>query len=266
MRKIFLSCVLVCLLVFIGVYSVPFGGGIDWYDVFRPAGEAILQGRSPYAVDGFYNPFWGALIAVPFAMLPEPLGRGVWFAVSFLLYAVAAVRFGARRGALAAFMVSPVVVQGLHNGNVDALVLLGMGLPGAAGVWLAMLKPQISAGMLLWWGFDGVRKRDFGTVCALVACVALAVVTGWHPWEWVAALEVTRWNVSLFPAGVPVGLGMVTTAVCRDDVQAARAAGGWLSPYMTFHSWVGAMTMALNDTRVAIAVCAGLWFVVWMWI
>ncbi|MGH2582595.1 MAG: hypothetical protein ACRDFQ_06830 [Anaerolineales bacterium] len=57
----------------------------------------LFEGRSPYdARVGFTNAPWALLPLLPVALLPEAVGRGVLFVITFAVMAVAAVRLGAK--------------------------------------------------------------------------------------------------------------------------------------------------------------------------
>lgn len=123
--------------------------GIDWRDTYRPAALALLRGQSPYSVDIFFAPPWALIPLLPFAMLPESIGRAVLFLLALVCYAYTAFRLEARPPALAAFLASPVVMHGLLNSNIEWLPLLGFVLPPQIGLVFVTIKPQIGLAVAL---------------------------------------------------------------------------------------------------------------------
>src|SRR3990172_13242130 len=82
---------------------------IDWHNTWRPAALLLLAGQSPYDCKWFFGPPWALFPLLPLALLPETIGRLILLLVCFILFALAALRFGAGRLALAVFLLSPVV-------------------------------------------------------------------------------------------------------------------------------------------------------------
>ncbi|HIE57253.1 MAG TPA: hypothetical protein EYP88_03355 [Anaerolineales bacterium] len=80
--------------------------GIDWTMTFRPAALALVSGGNPYQLEisaPFAGAPWALIPLVPLAFLPEPMGRGILLAGSFLAFTYAAYRLGASRWALIFF-------------------------------------------------------------------------------------------------------------------------------------------------------------------
>lgn len=53
--------------------------------------------------------------------------------------------------AAAALLFSPFVIGNASTGNIDWLVVIGLILPRPIGLFLLLLKPQLTAGILLLW-------------------------------------------------------------------------------------------------------------------
>lgn len=126
---------LLALLVLVLIASLFLPPGVDWTEVYRPAALSLLKGQNPYDIPGYYNPPWTLLFLIPFAVLPEPVGRGLLFVLTLVIVAIVAIRLGANRVSLIVFLCSPPVLQGLLDSNVDWLALLGFILPPRLGLF-----------------------------------------------------------------------------------------------------------------------------------
>lgn len=235
---------------------------VDWGTVYRPAALAFLRTGNPY-VRGFMNPPWAIIPLLPFALLPEPLGRATLTLVTLAAFAFAAHRLGAGRLATAVFLLSPPVMHCTLNLNVDWLVILGFALPPRWGLFLVLVKPQVGACLALFWLAEAWREggwrravRMFWPVTLTLAlCLAL-----YGPWP-------LRWldqpaqfcNTSLWPLSLPVGLALMVAALRLHNARLAMLAGPCLSPYVVLYSWAGALLAVADSTPELAAAVAGLW-------
>jgi hypothetical protein len=113
----------VSLLVVISFVVAPFlPSGVDWSTVFRPAAREMLYLRSPFSVEGFFNPPWTAMVLIPFAVFPEQVGRVLLIFVGLIAYAYIAYKLGGSKWAITAIVLSPPVMYNMLNGNIDWLV------------------------------------------------------------------------------------------------------------------------------------------------
>ncbi len=239
--------------------------GVDWRDTYRPAALALLSGRSPYTVDTFFAAPWSLLPLLPFALLPEGLGRAALFAASVLALAFTAHRLGAKPLTLAAFLLSPPVMAGLLSADIEWLALLGFALPPQVGLFFVLVKPEIGLAVALFWLFEswragGLREvtRVFGP--AALAFVVTLVAFGAWTLRWQNALHLNlAYNTSLFPGSLPVGAALLVAAVRTRRLELAIGASPCLSPYVLFQAWAGAL-IALVSTKVEMLVAViGLW-------
>jgi hypothetical protein len=235
---------------------------VDWDRHYVPAVQALVAGRSPYAGTGFVNPPWTLLPLLPFAA-DVTAGRAGLFVLSLAVYAVVAVRWGASPVALGLFLVSPTVLHTLLNGNLEWLVLLGLLLPPRWGLFLVLVKPQVGAGVAVWWVAEAWREGGWSEMIRIISPVTAALATSlvvfglWplraagHPGQW--------WNASLWPWGLPLGGGLLTYGVWKRDVRAALAAAPFCSPYVLLHAWTGAVLALVGRTWALALVVVGLW-------
>lgn len=255
----------------IAAIAVTMPYGIDWHDTYRPAALELLALRSPYTVEGFFHPLWCLLPYVPFAWLPENVGRAINLLLSLAGFGYVAYRLGAKPLALAAFLVSPPVLHCLLNANIDWIPLLGVVLPPQLGLFLVVVKPQVGFGVALFWLVEAWRKggspggrvrevlRVFGPVTA--ALLVTFALFGLWPLRYGRTLTFW-WNASLWPMSIPVGLALLAAALRRRRLEYALAASPCLSPYVLFHSWAGALVALVSNQFEFVAAVVGLWALV----
>lgn len=253
-------------LLLIGVMSVCLPQGVDWHLAFRPAALELASGRSPYRVEGFFNPPWALLPLVPIALLPENLGRAILTLAGILCFAFTAWRLGGQPLSTALFLLSPPVLHCLLNANIDWLAVLGFVLPPQIGLFFVTAKPQVGIMAVIYWLANAWRKggmrevtRVFGPL--LLATAASLVLFG--PWPLRAGQEVSLWwNASLWPMSIPVGLVLLVAALRTRRIEFAMGASPCLSPYVLLHSWSGALIALVRSPLELTAATVGLWILV----
>ncbi len=248
--------------------SIALPPGIDWHETFRPAAVAVLHGASPYSVKGFLNPPWAILPFVPLALFPENVGRAIVFLASATALGSTAHRLGAKPLALAAFLLSPIVMHGLLNASVDWLVLVGFTLPPQMGLFFVIIKPQVGFTLVLFWLVEAWRAGGLKEVARVfwpvtVATLASLLLFGLWPLRFGQTLSYW-WNASLWPMSIPVGLVLLVTAYKKGNARYAMGAAPCLSPYVLFHSWVGALVALVSSQAEMVAAVIGLWALVVM--
>jgi hypothetical protein len=258
------------LLVILGVFLVVvmkfLPAGVDWLHVFRPAALAITRWQSPFSIDGYFNAPWAAIALIPLAVLPEKLGYGLLILFSLMAFAYTAHRLGAGKIAILFFLLSPLVMHGLLNGNIDALVALGFVLPPQIGLFFILIKPQMGIAVAVYWLVETFRERGirgFISVFGPVILVTLVSFLFFGLWPLRFEEEIDLWwNASLWPASLPVGIVLIVTAIRHRRIEYAMAASPCFSPYVLFHAWVGALLAVVAQTPETIAAVLGLWLLV----
>jgi hypothetical protein len=254
------------LLTAAAIRSLP--QGVDWHTAFRPATLALLSGRSPYSVSGYFNAPWTLFALVPIAWLPEAVGRAILAVLGLVCFAFVGIRLGARPLTLALFLFSPPVLHSTLNGNLDWLALLGVVMPPKIGLLFLATKPQIGVGVIVYqlaesWRRGGSR-RVLGDFWPLAALTFISLVV-YGPWPLRFGREVGLWwNASLWPGSIPFGLAFLAFALSRRRIRPALVASPLLSPYVLLHSWVGALSATLESLPVAAASVVGLWILMAM--
>lgn len=239
---------------------------IDWHETFRPAAREVLAGRSPYNIVGYMYPPWAILFILPMALLPEKVGQSLFLITNMLVLAYTAYRLKASPATMAIFLISPPVVHGLLNANIDWLTVLGFVLPPQIGIFFIIIKPQVGAAVAVFWLIEAWRKNGWREAVRIFWPVTLALllsflIFGLWPVRHINTLSFW-WNASLWPVSIPVGLALLIAAIRKRQKAYAMAASPCLSPYVLFHSWVGALLAIVTSLPETIAAVAGLWILV----
>ncbi len=264
--QIAVLCLLILMLAASGSLYLP--PGIDWRDTYRPATLALLSGQSPYSVDIFFSAPWALVPLIPFALLPENVGRAALFLLGLGSFAFTAQRLGAKPPALIAFLLSPPVMHCLLNSNIEWLPLLGFVLPPQLGLFFIVIKPQIGLGVGLFWLIEAWRNGGWREVVRVFWPVSLTllisfVLFGLWPVRFQDTMTLTRaYNASLWPSSIPVGLALLVAAVRKRNIKYAMASSPCLSPYVLLHAWVGALASIVAQPAETIAAVIGLWILV----
>ncbi len=254
------------VIVVVAIMSFTLPPAVDWRTAFRPAARELISGRSPYNVEGFFNAPWALLPLVPLALLPESIGRAVLVVVSLVTFAYTAHRMGARPLASLFFLLSPPVLHGLLNGNIDWLATLGFILPPQVGLFFIATKPQIGVAVGVYWLAEAWRVKGWREVLRVFGPVTVTMLLSFvlfGPWPLRFERELSLWwNASLWPASIPVGLALLVTAIRKRRIEYAIGASPCLSPYILLHSWVGALLAVVASVPETIAAVVGLWILV----
>ncbi len=231
------------ILLGVAVYFASFLPSADWYVTFDPAARGIFSGHSPYEQPVFLNPPWAVLLLFPFIIFPPTLAHGLFFVASALALIYLAWRLHASPLAMAALMLSPTAVGVLLVGNLDALVYLGMLLPPVSGLFLLLLKPQIGAGVAIYYLIESWREGKFSNVLRTFSPIAIAYLVSALIFPIFIERIINKpstdvWNRSLFPYAIPIGLFFLWLAIRKRNAYFALAATPFLTPYLTFYSYL----------------------------
>jgi len=264
-RALGVAVLLSAILILIVLAYAYLPDGIDWRDTYRPAALKLLAGQSPYDVLIFFAAPWGLIPLAPFALLPVRFGRVALFVVGMATFAFTAYRLGGRKITLIAFFLSPPVLHGLLNGNIEWLPLLGFILPPRVGLLFVSVKPQIGIGVAAFWLFQSWRaggaKESLRVFAPLIVSLAVSfVLFGLWPLRFQETLALTRgYNASLWPMSLPIGAVLLVKSLRRNDIKPAMAASPFLSPYVLLHAWAGALASLAESPLEMVVAVAGLW-------
>jgi hypothetical protein len=238
--------------------------GYDYTFTFYRAAGMVLGGQNPYLIPTFNNPPWALLPLMPFALLPESVSTILYFVLNVFLYAFVAYKLRAKPLAFFAFMLSSPVIYGLYRLNIDALALAGFIMPAPIGLFFVLMKPQMGFAMALFWLVKAWKSGGLRTVATTFAPVVLAYALSFLLFgNWITnrqqELTGAIWNTSLWPWSIPIGLALLF--FCLRDMRQdfARAASPFLSPYLAYYSWAGALTGFLEHEYVLVIGVAGMW-------
>lgn len=238
---------------------------VDWHGGFRPAALAILRGDSPYNTPGFAFPPWTCLLLLPFAIFPEEVGRALLFIAYLFGVAYTTYKLSGNKVATILILCSPPVMHGLLNGNIDGLVVLGFVLPPWLGLFLLVIKPQLTFAYIIYLFVATFKKEKISGVIKVYAPVVTAYILsliffGFWPSKFLAAIN-SSFNASLWPLSLPIGLVLLTTALRKDEAQYSIMASPFMSPYVLLHSWVVAFIPLATSSYETAAAVIGMWIV-----
>lgn len=250
---------------------VPLPSAIDWDETFRPAVLTWLAGGNPYAPGPhpLYNPPWVLLPLLPFALLPQAMGRAALLMASLTAFAMAAKRFGASPLTMIMFVVSVPAFSSVANlGNIEWLIALGLILPRPVGMLLLALKPQASAAVMVWYAVESWRAGGIrGLVKLLSPLVILAglsfVMFGPWPLRTASYLQFkgADMDYSFFPYTVPVGLVLLIQSIRGRDVRYALPASMCFAPVTLSSTWTIAFLPLVGVPIEMAAAWISLWVI-----
>jgi hypothetical protein len=253
-------------LALVTVAAAILPSAVDWQGTFAPSSQALVRGQSPYGHGfGFYNPPWALVPLLPFAA-DVVMGRAALFVLALVVISLVVVQLGGSPVSLGVILISPPVVHMLLNGNLEWLVLAGLLLPPRWGLFFVLIKPQVGAGVAVWWIAEAWREAGWRGVIILAWPVSLAFLGSlalFGLWPLRAhATTALWWNASFWPWTVPIGLALLAWGVWKRDLLPALAAAPFLSPYVLFHAWSGALVALVRRPAVLAIVVSMLWVLV----
>jgi hypothetical protein len=231
----------------------------DWYHMFRPAALAFLSSGNPYVVSGYFNPPWALLGYLPIALLPPALSASVFTMLEMAVILFAAIRFGAKPLGIALLFLSPFTIQGILLSNLDMYVALGLTLPPVWGLFLVLLKPQMSIGLVIYWLAAAWRKgklnetvRVFGPVTA--AFLVSFLIYGIYFLR-ASKLAVGNDNLNFWPYCLPFGIALLVWSIYKQQLDFAAFSGFLITPYLSIASvWLALFVLIRRPKILLVAV------------
>ena len=232
------------LLFCISVYYASFLPDADWRHKFYPLIRGFFRGESPYWSPAFQYPPWIVLPLFPFVIFPTDISRGLIFVSSILFVGFFAYKEKNNPLTIIALLISPTVIGSLIAGNIDAILISAIFLPPVWALFFLMIKPQIGLGVALYYFVEIWKSKNIlkgvQVFTPLVAGYAATILI--FPEFLTRFLNTTSafsiWNRSIFPYGIPIGLFLLWFSVYRKNIFYALAAAPFLSPYLTFYSYL----------------------------
>jgi hypothetical protein len=102
-RSVQIIVILLAMVIVVGPF-IP--ESVDWH-YFVDASRAMFTGRSPYEIEGFFNPPWVLIPLAPLTLLPEGMGALTLTFIALIVYLYSILHLGASRAAVFAFLLSP---------------------------------------------------------------------------------------------------------------------------------------------------------------
>jgi len=240
---------------------ITWGWGIDWKGNIREASLDLLAGRTPYTSIIRCLPPWVYLITAPIAMLPPDLGAAVIFVLTYMILSYVLYRMNAKTWVILVFMFNTFTFVNAKNGNLDSLAMLGFILPPQIGLFFVLIKPQIGAGIALFWLIESWRKGKYREVLRVYTPVSAAYVIsflfyGLWPLKLIGMTQ-DVYNASLWPFGIPVGIILLYKGIRERNALFAIGASPFLAPYVNITSFVVAL-MPFIPNPILIMISAAL--------
>jgi hypothetical protein len=240
--------------------------GVDWHYTYRPAALAMAQGKSPFTeAPLFFAAPWVLIPVIPFALLPEEIGRSLWLVLSIGMFALICYRLGGKPITLLAFLLSAPIAHCIQVGNVEWIVLLGFLLPPQVGLIFLAIKPHNTLVAIIYFVVEAWRKGGIKEVFRItwpVALISLLSLLMYGLWPLRAGGTFSPtgvFNISMWPYGIPMGLLLVLWAIRDRNQKAAMAATPFFSPFVILLSWSSALA-AFSDSAVEMVVLSiGSW-------
>lgn len=258
-----ISSILLGLVVLLS-YTLPTAP--DWHNHFRPATQALIQGKNPFDNKLYLNAPWTLIPMIPLLLVSEQVGRAILAIMALASLAYVGYRLGAKPLAIVFILLSPPVIQLMIDGNIDWLMALGFVLPPQIGLIFLSIKPQTGFGVALLWLYQAWRKNGWREVVRISAPVTILFVLSFLLYGlWPLNFSiVNKWpgNASLWPSSLPIGLALLAFALRKGKIEYAMAASPCLAPYVLLHSWIGPLLAISALTVETICAVIGLWILI----
>lgn len=244
--------------------------GYDWEHTYRPAALVLARGDSPYSIEIFFAAPWSLIPLIPFALLPEKAGVVGVFFLGLFAFAYTAHKLSATTASMVIFLLSAPVVGCLMWGNIEWMPLMGLVLPAPIGLILAIIKPQVGIGIVVFWFIQSLRSKDWAweITKAFAPVTILTLLSFWMYGFWPLRFQQTlnlsqsssaQYNSSLWPYGIFIGIWLLYKSIQKNQAKTAMAASPFLSPYTLQYTWVAILTGLIHAPLELLLVSIGLW-------
>lgn len=256
------SVFIVFVLLSVAVYLfLPMG--MDWRNTYRPAALHVWNFESPYLVKIFHSPPWTVIPLIPLALLPVQVGFAINFSLSMAATAYTAYRMGAKPLVILALLLSYPILFMAAYGQIDWLVYLGFLMPPQLGLFFVLIKPQVSIGLVLFWGIEAFRLGGIKQVIRVFLPVTLALGLSFlffGNWFQSSLTEIDRgFNASFWPQSIPIGLVLLYRALRKKDAHLSISTSPFLSPYLAPHGWGVALLGLSSSQWECVIACLAMW-------
>ena len=230
--------------------------------IFIYAARAVRLNLSPYDAGIFYySPLWLAWSLLPISFLPDPIYVRLLAFSMALCGGLVVLRLSRDRFVISVALLCPYLWLSAIFGNIENAVLLAAVLPFPIGIWILVLKPQMSIGLLIHRSWQALRDRRAIHLIAISLCaVLLAVSINAGMLRHSPINQV--WSTSPWPYGIPIGVIMLLIGLRRDDWRWSFAASMFFAPYIETMSYLCLLPLAMLRRWSALAFVALSWLLV----
>lgn len=267
--KFILIIPLYAIIIFILWRTFPEEYYVDWIYAFRPAVWEILSWRSPYNVQGVYNPPWTFIPLIPLAILPPKWGGIILSLISLFALLFIAIRLGANRYVALSFLLIPqIAFKTISNPNIDFLAAIGFILPPQIGLFFLAMKPQIGIAVAIFWFIESWRDGGWKQVVRIFSPISIALLISiimYGPY-FVNAVHLTDYETiwysyPLWPYTIPVGLSLLFYAVQKREISYSIIGSPFVSPYVASYTYPFLLLGLVNTPIIYLAAYIGFWLI-----
>ena len=236
--KIIAISILVVFLIWFEYQYLPIG--VDWVESFRPATLEFMAGRSPYTVEGFFNPPWMLIPFIPFAILPIKISNLILVDIGLFCFLFIVFRLKIRPLIALLFLLFPTTLVVLHTVNIEWLVMLGLVLPPQIGLFFILIKPQVGIAMAIYWLVVTPNKIKTFLPVGLAFIISFVVYRDWLSKLFIRGNKTGfygTFDIGFFPYLVPLGLVLLFLAIRKYRDGFAFMASPFLAPYVGINSY-----------------------------
>lgn len=220
-------------------FFLPFGG-FDWGNDIGPAARSWWP--SPW-VHGLPLAPWAATLLSPFGALPNRLATSLTNAICVLVLVAVARRYRGPEWTAILVLLTPPGYSLFVNGQTEWLTLLGLTFFNGIDPIFLLLKPQVAAGVLVSRITRAGRLwKKYLLPSTVFAVFSLVIWPAWpyRIWQTFSGILIgAKWNSSLWPLGILLGLLLLWIAMrTRDDLWGV-VASPFLFPYVNLSNYLG---------------------------
>lgn len=199
------------------------GMNLDWYNYYYPAIRSL---DDPFVVSGYFNPPWLVWLLSPLGLLTAADSHVLWIVLILLLTVRCVYELGGGWFAVILTIISPGFFLTIMNGQIDVLVLLGL----LTGSWLLILvKPQVASLGIVY----DVMKGKIDWTAILIGTISLVVAALFMTRPSATHLLTTVTNITPWPLGIPLGIGLFVLSLIRRDKWLSVVATFFVVPYLS---------------------------------
>lgn len=248
---------------------IPESYYVDWIIAFRPAVWEMLSWRSPYNIQGVFNPPWTFIMLIPLALIPPKLGAILLSLITFFSLLFISLRLGASLPIAISFLVIPqIAFKAITNPNIGFLAAFGFILPPQIGLFFLAIKPQIGIAVAIYWLIEAWLSGGWREVVRVFAPITIALsiaVLIYGPFMLKATHlldhESIRHAYPLWPYTLPAGFALLLLAIKKREKSLSITASPFVSPYVASYTYPFALLGLMNYPIYYYSSYIGMWLI-----